>query len=1396
MKTKLQAILITVLLFSLPVINYGQTPDLKTCADFILFTSSGGITNTGVSQILGGAIGTNAGALTGFDDVNCVKHIANAETAQCKLDLQAVYDEITAIVPTATITAASLNGGTITPGIYQINSAVALTINLTLDAQNNPNALFIFKVIGAIDAAASVSILLTNGASVNNIFWHGTAAIGAGAGASLKGTFMTNAGAVSLGAGAMLEGRALTVIGEVTMSGSTLTGCLMPEATTVTLTQPTFDVATGTIEVTAPLGAGITYSIDGIDFTNTTGMFSLLPGGEYTVTSKNSDGCISWIDVVLVSYVHKPDLKTCADFILFTSSGSITNTGVSQILGGAIGTNFGALVGFENVNCVKHIQNGVTAQCKLDLQAVYDEITAIVPTATITAASLDGATITPGIYKINEAVALSINLTLDAQNNPDALFIFKIVGAFSTAASVNILLINGASVNNIFWHGTAAIGSGASASLKGTFMTNAGAIAFGAGTLLEGRALTVIGEVTISGSTLTGCINPVATTVTLTQPTCSVFTGTIEVTAPLGAGMTYSIDGTDFTNSTGLFTKVPAGDYTVTSKNADGCLSMTDITLVGFKHPPSLGTLTDFVLFTSIGAVGNTGISTITGGAIGTNAGAISGFDAIDCVKHVENAETAQATIDLQAAFDELGAIQTTETITAASLSGATLTAGVYHINSAANLTANLTLNAQGNPDAIFIFKVTGAFSVAALVDILLINGANVNNVFWRVDGAISAGAGATLRGVFIALAGEVALGDGADLEGRAMTIAGAVSIYNSEISVCIRPVDPVITLTQPNCSLNTGSITITTPIAADMTYRIDYCAYSNTSGKFTDVAPGTYLVTAKDSDGCISDGTTVIINAESPDITWTGIASNDWNNIGNWNLAEIPGAYCDAIIPINAVVNISAETPAKSKGLSLGAGAVLTIESGKTLTVYGTLTNNAGVAGLIMKSDAGGTASLIHNTANVPATFERYMNDADWADWRDGWHFVSSPVALQAISPSFTVDPASDYDFYSWYEPSNLWVNFKNNINPPTWSTANTINNGLVNTSSNLLAGKGYMVAYNAADVKVFSGNLNVANLTVQDLTITGTSNASRSWYLLGNPFSSALTWDASSAWNFTNIAGVAKIWNEALQAYSDLTSTPASSIPATNGFMVQASTGTGSLTLPAAKREHSAQAFYKNTVSIPRIVLLASPNDKSSGQHSTICFIPEATEDFDLMYDSEFLAGYAPKFYSISDDFKLSTNSLPSLNDEIVIPFGFVKNYASGYSIELLKTIQGQTLYLSDLKTNAVHIFNDNPVYHFNSEEGDDPNRFLLYFGTVSIGNQADAENFRTYFSGGNLYMMIPDGKAVLEVFDILGRMVQRKTIFGEGLHSQPFNQPPGLYIVRLLGENGAKTVKIIVD
>ena len=108
----------------------------------------------------------------------------------------------------------------------------------------------------------------------------------------------------------------------------------------------------------------------------------------------------------------------------------------------------------------------------------------------------------------------------------------------------------------------------------------------------------------------------------------------------------------------------------------------------------------------------------------------------------------------------------------------------------------------------------------------------------------------------------------------------------------------------------------------------------------------------------------------------WLG-TSTDWATASNWSLAVVPTSSLNVNIP-----------PSPSGGsfpeISLGTDAIcndLTIQNGAnvqvygTLTVDGTLTNNAGTSGLVVKSNASGTGSLIANTDNVDATVERYFD-------------------------------------------------------------------------------------------------------------------------------------------------------------------------------------------------------------------------------------------------------------------------------------------------------------------------------------------------------------------------------------------------------------------------------------
>ena len=200
---------------------------------------------------------------------------------------------------------------------------------------------------------------------------------------------------------------------------------------------------------------------------------------------------------------------------------------------------------------------------------------------------------------------------------------------------------------------------------------------------------------------------------------------------------------------------------------------------VSFAQTPDLGSAANFALFSSVGAVGNTGISQITGN-VGTNSGAVTGFGNVNGVMHTADAATAQAAIDLQAAWLYLSTLTPTSAIGPVLGSGQTIFAGVDTIAAAGSVVGALTFDAQGNPSAVFIIKTGGALTTAAGATVTLINGALACNVFWVAEGAISMAASTTMRGTLIAHNGAIDMGAGGILEGRELSTTGAVSVYGT----------------------------------------------------------------------------------------------------------------------------------------------------------------------------------------------------------------------------------------------------------------------------------------------------------------------------------------------------------------------------------------------------------------------------------------------------------------------------------------------------------------------------------------------------------------------------------------------------------------------------------------
>jgi hypothetical protein len=196
--------------------NFAQIPELNSASNYVLFTTTGGIGNTGTSQITGN-IGTGTGAITGFEPPSTMTgniDSGNVATTQCSADLQAAYDELYNMAPTSTSHAPAFGSGeTLFAGVYAIAAAGSVAGDLTLDAQWDPNAIFIFKFGGAFTTGASTTIHLINGALACNVFWGAEGAISMATLTDIKGTLIANNGAISMGAGGILEGRMFSTSG-------------------------------------------------------------------------------------------------------------------------------------------------------------------------------------------------------------------------------------------------------------------------------------------------------------------------------------------------------------------------------------------------------------------------------------------------------------------------------------------------------------------------------------------------------------------------------------------------------------------------------------------------------------------------------------------------------------------------------------------------------------------------------------------------------------------------------------------------------------------------------------------------------------------------------------------------------------------------------------------------------------------------------------------------------------------------------------------------------------------------------------------------------------------------------------------------------------------------------
>ena len=536
------------------------------------------------------------------------------------------------------------------------------------------------------------------------------------------------------------------------------------------------------------------------------------------------------------SFSQTVNLGILESFEGYTGAGAVTNAAGAN-WSGDVGTNIGAISGFGTppfFNGNTYNANAVTAQCRKDLFRLYIHLNDLFVDypATHAPAFGGGETITSGVYSIGGAGSIGGALTLDGGGNPNAFFIIKFYGAMTVGANAVVNLTGGTKSCNVFFIAQGAISVAADTNIKGNLFSKIGAVGLGANTVLEGRMFSMQGAIV---------------------------------------------------NGVGAKASPPPGTCTIPILCESNCSASPAVDV--------LGVLSNYALYTKVGAVPNTSTSGIDGN-IGSNVGDVSGFgDSVVIGSIIEAANTAQASIDIDNAYDSLMALPNTVPSDSGVLpivllahspvfgsvapSGETINAGVYFIAGAGSLLGTLLLDGQNNPNAIFVFKFAGAFSVAAQAKMILINGARRCNVFFIggagvATGAIDIGAGAVLKGTFLSHGGACGSGADAFLAGRQLSTGGAVNTYSGIIynnPVCITSISlntPLIAAVNDTATINgfTGG-TFTNVLSNDTLNGIAVVASQVT----------TALVSST-NEGITLSGTNVIVPAGTPAGTYTLVYS------------------------------------------------------------------------------------------------------------------------------------------------------------------------------------------------------------------------------------------------------------------------------------------------------------------------------------------------------------------------------------------------------------------------------------------------------------------------------------------------------------------------------------------
>jgi hypothetical protein len=433
------------------------------------------------------------------------------------------------------------------------------------------------------------------------------------------------------------------------------------------------------------------------------------------------------------------------------------------------------------------------------------------------------------------------------------------------------------------------------------------------------------------------------------------------------------------------------------------------------------------------------------------------------------------------------------------------------------------------------------------------------------------------------------------------------------------------------------------------------------------------------------------ITGINSPVTHWTGTSSSDWNNAANWSNGSVPTrithVYIDASTPNRPIVSSTAEC----NEIIIKKNAILEISLSGNLMVFGDVqieTDNFNYGALIDR----GTIN-IYGQGKV----SRYITGRQW-------HYISSP-----INSSNSTQFGEEVYYYDENKASSNW------------------NKGWVlieNTELKLASGYNM---YKFKDCIVsLEGKFNSGNYGVSVTNTNGSEIAEHEgWNLIGNPYPSAIDWDAASGWTKTNINNAIYIWDETQQNYVTYISGVGANggsnyIPPMQGFFVKVTNpGSGYVGMTNDVRIANTQSKLKSAGSDNEGLKISLSKDTYYDE-TIIRFEEGAGMNFDIQLDAhkKFSGNSAvPQIFTVtSKGEELAINTLPTNNDYSVLPLNITAAIAGTYLLKfdgVWNIDYTKTVYLEDTENDTLINLLTKNSYSFYTESVINSERFILHIG-----------------------------------------------------------------------------------